>query len=38
MKIKESDGSVVDVFSIYWLGAETYFYGLQAGHGGVASL
>ncbi|GAB1828664.1 hypothetical protein U2261_13380 [Achromobacter xylosoxidans] len=35
MKIKESDGSVVDVFSIYWLGAETYFYGLQAGHGGL---
>ncbi|MFY2059090.1 hypothetical protein [Achromobacter xylosoxidans] len=35
MKIKELDGSVVDVFSIYWFGAETYFYGLQEGHGGL---
>lgn len=35
MRIKESDGSVADVFSIYWLDAETYFYGLQEGHGGL---
>ncbi|TQI81352.1 hypothetical protein FHU10_3732 [Serratia fonticola] len=35
MKIKESDGTVVDVFAIYWFGDETYFYGLPKNYGGL---
>jgi len=28
MKIKEKDGTIVDVFAIYWLEDETLFLGL----------
>lgn len=35
MKIKESDGTVVDIFAIYWFGDETYFYGLPKNYGGL---
>ena len=28
---------VVDVFSVYWFGDETYFYGLPQGYGGLMS-
>lgn len=35
MKIKEQDGTVVDVFAIYWFSDETYFYGLPQNYGGL---
>lgn len=35
MKIKEKDGTVIDVFSIYWFGEETYFYGFPKNYGGL---
>lgn len=35
MKIKELDGTVIDVFAIYWFGDETYFYGLPKNYGGL---
>lgn len=35
MKIKEKDGTVINVFSIYWFDEETYFYGLPKGYGGL---
>ncbi|MDB6369367.1 hypothetical protein ABLB90_16970 [Photorhabdus bodei] len=35
MKIQESDGSIVDVFAIYWFGDETYFYGLPPNYRGL---
>nr|WP_314426854.1 hypothetical protein [uncultured Erwinia sp.] len=35
MKIKETDGTIIDVFSIYWFGDETYFYGLPENYGGL---
>lgn len=35
MKIKEPDGTIVNIFSIYWFGEETYFYGLPKGYGGL---
>lgn len=33
MKIKELDGTIVDVFAVYWFDDETYFYGLPIGYG-----
>lgn len=35
MKIKELDGTVVDVFAIYWLGKDTLFLGLPKNYGGL---
>lgn len=35
MKIKEFDGTVVDVFAIYWLGNETLFLGFPKSYGGL---
>ncbi|AUQ41944.1 hypothetical protein ACW6B4_001041 [Yersinia ruckeri] len=35
MKIKESDGTIINVFAIYWFGDETYFYGLPKNYGGL---
>lgn len=35
MKIQELDGTVVDVFAIYWFGNETYFYGFPRNYGGL---
>lgn len=35
MKIREKDGTVINVFSIYWFGDETYFYGLPKNYGGL---
>ena len=35
MKIKEQDGTIIDIFSIYWFDDETYFYGLPRGYGGL---
>lgn len=35
MKIKEPDGTIINVFSIYWFGDETYFYGLPENYGGL---
>ena len=35
MKIKESDGTIIDVFSVYWFDDETYFYGMPKGYGGL---
>ena len=40
MKIRDHRdplGRVVDVFSVYWFGDETYFYGLPKGYGGLMS-
>ncbi|WP_202308631.1 hypothetical protein [Dryocola clanedunensis] len=35
MKIKEKDGTILDVFAIYWLGNETLFLGLPKNYGGL---
>ncbi|SNY66521.1 hypothetical protein [Enterobacter sp. CC120223-11] len=35
MKIQENDGTIVDVFAIYWLGSETLFLGLPKNYGGL---
>ncbi|MFP2469247.1 hypothetical protein ACLEUK_14160 [Pseudescherichia vulneris] len=35
MKIKEPDGTIINVFAIYWFGDETYFYGLPKNYGGL---
>lgn len=35
MKIKESDGTIINVFAIYWFCDETYFYGLPKNYGGL---
>lgn len=35
MKIRESDGTIINIFAIYWFGNETYFYGLPQGYGGL---
>ncbi|WGL98588.1 hypothetical protein QE177_01380 [Arsenophonus sp. aPb] len=35
MRILESDGSIVDIFAIYWFGDETYFYGMPKNYGGL---
>ncbi|MDJ0023005.1 hypothetical protein [Pantoea eucrina] len=35
MKIKEFDGTVVDIFAIYWLGKDTLFLGLPKNYGGL---
>lgn len=35
MKIKETDGTIVSIFAIYWFGDETYFYGLPKNYGGL---
>lgn len=35
MKIKDKDGLIIDIFSIYWFDDETYFYGLPNGYGGL---
>ncbi|MEY0399648.1 hypothetical protein AB7W17_22420, partial [Providencia rettgeri] len=35
MKIQEADGSIVDVFAIYWFADETYFYGMPINYGGL---
>ncbi|WP_109410233.1 hypothetical protein [Proteus genomosp. 4] len=35
MKIQESDGSIVDIFAIYWFDDETYFYGMPINYGGL---
>lgn len=35
MKIKEFDGTIVDIFAIYWFSDETYFYGLPKNYGGL---
>jgi len=33
MKIKESDGTLIDVYAIYWMNSKTYFYGLIKEYG-----
>lgn len=33
MKIKENDGTLIDVYAIYWINGKTYFYGLIKGYG-----
>lgn len=33
MKIKENDGTLIDVYAIYWIKGKTYFYGLIKGYG-----
>lgn len=35
MKIQEKDGTIVDVFAIYWLESETLFLGLPKNYGGL---
>ncbi|AHG65583.1 hypothetical protein [Advenella mimigardefordensis] len=35
MRIREPDGFSVDIFSIYWFGKETYFYGMPKNYGGL---
>jgi hypothetical protein len=35
MKIKEKDGTILDVFAIYWLGNENLFLGLPKNYGGL---
>lgn len=35
MKIKEKDGTILDVFAIYWLENETLFLGLPKNYGGL---
>lgn len=35
MKVQENDGTIVDVFAIYWLGSETLFLGLPKNYGGL---
>lgn len=35
MKIREPDGTITNIFAIYWFGDETYFYGLPKGYGGL---
>lgn len=38
MKIKESDGTIINVFGIYWFSdGETYFYGLPRDFGGLSA-
>ena len=33
MKIKENDGTLIDVYAIYWIKGKTYFYGLVKDYG-----
>ncbi|AVG76162.1 hypothetical protein [Pantoea ananatis] len=33
MKIKEYDGTLIDVYAIYWMKGKTYFYGLIKEYG-----
>ncbi|UXY10998.1 hypothetical protein N7922_00245 [Kosakonia sp. ML.JS2a] len=33
MKIKENDGTLIDVYAIYWIKGKTYFYGLVKNYG-----
>lgn len=33
MKIKENDGTLLDVYAIYWIKGKTYFYGLVKDYG-----
>ncbi|ASN16082.1 hypothetical protein V462_00350 [Pantoea ananatis 15320] len=33
MKIKEHDGTLIDVYAIYWMKGKTYFYGLIKEYG-----
>ncbi|AYA39546.1 hypothetical protein HZS38_02480 [Xenorhabdus nematophila] len=33
MKIKENDGTLIDVYAIYWIEGKTYFYGLVKEYG-----
>ncbi|MFP1909051.1 hypothetical protein [Lonsdalea quercina] len=33
MKIKENDGTQLDVYAIYWIRGKTYFYGLIKEYG-----
>ncbi|XKM14516.1 hypothetical protein RCS94_04900 [Orbaceae bacterium ac157xtp] len=35
MKIKELDGTIVDIFAVYWLNSETLFLGLPRNYGGL---
>ncbi len=35
MKIKESDGTVVNIFGIYWVGEETLLFGMPRNLGGI---
>lgn len=35
MKIKELDGTFVDVFAVYWLKNETLFLGIPKNYGGL---
>jgi hypothetical protein len=37
MKVQEKDGTIVDVFAIYWLENETLFLGLPKNYGGLIS-
>lgn len=37
MKIKERDGTVINVFAIYWLRDETLFLGFPKNYGGLLS-
>ncbi|WP_241073505.1 hypothetical protein [Achromobacter insuavis] len=36
MKIKESNGEVVDVFAIYWINNKSLCLGFPQGHGGLS--
>lgn len=33
MKIKENDGTLIEIYAIYWMKGKTYFYGLIKGYG-----
>lgn len=35
MKIKEKDGELVDIYSIYWINNKTIFLGLPKNYGGL---
>ena len=35
MNNREKSGTVINVFSIYWFGDETYFYGFPKNYGGL---
>lgn len=37
MKIKEIDGTIVDIFASYWLDNKTLFLGMPKGYGGLCA-
>ncbi|TCV91096.1 hypothetical protein [Biostraticola tofi] len=35
--IMHRGGHVVDIYAVYWVGGNTYFYGLHEGNGGLSA-